>query len=501
MSAGNGNASIDDTLNDRGKAPGRGRLKLWLSLVAAAIIVALIVTVNVVTRSRTSTAAVPQSAAKNDTLTVGLKLAPTNLDIRTQSGAALDQALIGNVYEPLVGRSEDNKPEPGLAKSWEVSDDAKSYVFHLYDGITFSNGDKLDAEDVKWSIDQLIQQQYQESALLANVSQVEATDPQTVTIQLKAPYSDLLWVLSGRAGLVLDKDAKYDLKTQAVGSGPFLVKSFSENDSLVLTRNNDYWGENKAKLGTIVLKYFADDNAAVNALKSGDVQVLAPIVANLASSVKSDSRFEVKAGDDTDKFVLAFNGKQPALSDIRVRQAIRYAIDHKQIIASRGGDDAALGGPIPSLDPGYEDLTDLYPHNVDKARELLQQAGYNESNPLKLNLEYANTYGTELGDQLKSQLKEVGIELNVKVVEFSAWLQDVLTNKDYDLSLVDHTESHDFYSWATPDYYYNYDSKEVQDLYAKAVLPPVTTRPPPTWPKPLGRCRRMPPPIGCSTTE
>ena len=88
-----------------------------------------------------------------------------------------------------------------------------------------------------------------------------------------------------------------------------------------------------------------------------------------------------------------------------------------------------------------------------KAKTLLAEAGYTADHPLELNLEYANTYGTDLGTQLTSQLGDAGIKLNVKVVEFSAWLQDVYTNKDYDLSLVDHNESHDFYQWADPDYY------------------------------------------------
>ena len=91
---------------------------------------------------------------------------------------------------------------------------------------------------------------------------------------------------------------------------------------------------------------------------------------------------------------------------------------------------------------------------------------------MKLTLTYANTYGTELGDQLRSQLKTIGIDLKVNVVEFSTWLQDVHSDKNYDLSLVDHNESHDFYQWANPDYYYNYDNPEVQRLYAEAIAQP-----------------------------
>jgi peptide/nickel transport system substrate-binding protein len=403
-------------------------------------------------------------------MTIGVKLAPTNLDIRNQSGSALDQVLIDNIYEPLVGRGTNNKVSAGLAKSWDVSKDAKTYTFHLNSGITFSNGDALDSADVVWSLRQLLEKKYASSDQLRNIASIEAKGADTVVVTLTAPYADLLWSLSGRPGLVFDHDASYDAKTQAIGSGPYLLKTFKENDSIILTRNTKYWGTKKATIKTITLKYFADDNAALNAFKAGSVQVLAPVMnAKMAASLEKDDRFVVGQGDDTDKYVLGMNNKGKVLSNKKIRQAIRYAIDSKEIIASRGGVDAELGGPIPSLDPGYEDLTGLYPHDVAKAQQLLKEAGYSDSKPLKLTLEYANTYGTEFGEQLKSQLAKVGIDLNVKVVEFSTWLQDVYTNHDYDLSLVDHNESHDFYQWADPTYYYGYESKEVQDLYAKSI--------------------------------
>lgn len=401
-------------------------------------------------------------------ITIGMVLSPTNLDIRTQSGSSLDQLLIGNVYEPLVSRDENNAVQPGLASSWDVSDDGTVYTFHLNSGITFSNGDALDADDVAWSISELENNQYKDYDAIANYESVEAVDSDTVRLTLSAPYSQLLWNLTGRAGLVFDKDASYDAKTQAVGSGPYLLEKFTANDSAQLTANKDYWGANKAQIGTVTIKYYTDANAAINAIRSGDIQTLSGFDYTQVSPLK-DEGFNVEAGDDTDKMVLAFNNARSPLNDIRVRQAIRYAIDEDDIIAARGGVDTALGGPIPSLDPGYEDLTDLYPHDVDKARELLSEAGYGADNPLKITLTYANIYSSEIGDALTSQLADAGIELTINQVEFSTWLSDVYTNHDYDLSLVDHNESHDFGQWANPDYYYGYDNAQVQEDYTKAL--------------------------------
>lgn len=461
----NGAASTDESLNARARTSKSPRPNKWGIIIAAVVAIAIIVGAVAIFNGRNA----QQSANKADTVTIGLKLAPPSLDIRRQSGSAIEQVLIGNVYEGLVSRDSDNAVQPGLAKSWDISTDGTTYTFHLNRNMTFSNGDVLDADDVAWSINQLKEKQYYNANQVESLSKAEALDANTVRITLSSPDSNLLWYLTGRPGLVFDKDATYNAKIQAVGSGPYTVESFDSASKMVLKANPKYWGTaHKPATQHVVIDFITDDNAAVNALKSGDVDVLSPVNATLAKSLDTHT-YHVSASDGSDKFVLAFNCANKKLADKRVRQAIRYGINHKEIIASRGGVDTALGGPIPSVDPGYEDLTGLYPYDVAKAKQLMREAGYSTSKPLKLTLTYANTYGTELGDQLKSQLAAIGIDLNINYVEFSTWLQDVHANGDYELSLVDHAESHDFYKWTTPEYYYHYDNKDVQALYAKAL--------------------------------
>lgn len=461
----NGAASTDESLNARVRTSKSPRPNKWGIIIAAVVAIAIIVGAVAIFNGRNA----QQSANKADTVTIGLKLAPPSLDIRRQSGSAIEQVLIGNVYEGLVSRDSDNAVQPGLAKSWDISTDGTTYTFHLNRNMTFSNGDVLDADDVAWSINQLKEKQYYNANQVESLSKAEALDANTVRITLSSPDSNLLWYLTGRPGLVFDKDATYNAKTQAVGSGPYTVESFDSASKMVLKANPKYWGTaHKPATQHVVIDFITDDNAAVNALKSGDVDVLSPVNATLAKSLDTNT-YHVSASDGSDKFVLAFNCANKKLADKRVRQAIRYGINHKEIIASRGGVDTALGGPIPSVDPGYEDLTGLYPYDVAKAKNLMTQAGYSTDHPLELTLTYANTYGTELGDQLKSQLAAIGIDLNINYVEFSTWLQDVHANGDYELSLVDHAESHDFYKWTTPEYYYHYDNRNVQALYAKAL--------------------------------
>ncbi len=469
-------SSTDASLNAASKSAyktnKRGLGKFWLVSVAIVVIAVVSAIIATLTGPQKNPASQTSSAqVSNKTVSIGLKLAPTNLDIRNQSGSSLEQLLIGNVYEGLVARNTKNQVVPSLAKSWKISKDGLKYTFHMRKGVVFSNGHKLTAKDAEWSFNELVAKKYRGSNMVGKVESAKAKDDYTFEIKLKEPNAKLLWALCSRAGLVFDKLANYDAKTQAVGSGPYLVEKFVPNDRVVLKANPRYKGVNKAKTQKVVVRYFVDDVAAVNALSSGSVQALAPISGQLAKTFKADSKhYVVKAGNTTDKFVLAMNMNGERTKDKRVRQAIRYAIDHKQIIASRGGTDALLGGPIPTLDPGYEDLTKIYAHNVKRAKSLMKEAGFSESNPLHLSLTYPNIYGTQLGEQLMSQLKPIGIDLKVNVVEFTTWLHDVYTNKNYDLSMVDHNESHDFGQWADPKYYYGYNNKQVQDLYAKAML-------------------------------
>lgn len=468
-------ASTDSSLNDAaklGNAKSKQRLsKPWLyTLVIVAIVVISAIFATVTDKNLYTK---PNSSAEtlHKTVTIGLKLAPTNLDIRNQSGSSLDQLLIGNVYESLVARNSKNQVVPSLAESWKISKDGLRYTFKIRKGAVFSNGHKLTAKDAEWSFNELINNKYRGSNMIGKVESAKAKDDYTFEIVLKEPNAKLFWALCSRSGLVFDKLANYDAKTQAIGSGPYLIDKFVPNDRVILKANLRYKGINPAQTQKIVIRYFVDDNAAVDALSSGSVQALAPISGQLAKPFKDDSkRYEVRAGNGTDKFVLAMNMKGERTKDKRVREAIRYAIDHKQIIASRGGTDLPIGGPIPSLDPGYEDLTNLYTHDLKRAKSLMKKAGFDESHPLQLSLTYPNIYGTQIGDQLRSQLKPAGIDLKVNVVEFTTWLQDVYKNKQYDLSMIDHNESHDFAQWADPTYYYGYDNKQVQDLYAKAML-------------------------------
>ncbi|WP_437582323.1 ABC transporter substrate-binding protein [Paramicrobacterium sp. CJ85] len=407
----------------------------------------------------------PEKSGKDASVSVGLVLEPTDLDIRRTSGAALDQVLIDNVYEGLVSRTQEGEIVDTIASSHEISDDGLTYTFDINHDITFHNGDALTVEDVVWSLTQVKDDpELRDHALLESVTSIEATDDDTVTLTLSEPDSNLLWNLTGRAGLVLQKDDDTDLSTAANGTGPFTLDEWKQGDSITLARNDDYWGD-AAKVASVVFVYIGDTTAGVNAALAGDLDVLTAVDPNLREQFDG-TEFAVTEGKTTDKYTLAFNNAKAPLDDVRVRKALRLAVDHSAIIDAIGGAGVEMGGPIPPLDPGYEDLTDVRPYEPKIAEKLLKDAGAED---LSLTLTVPNIYGTTVPNLLVSAYKKVGVTLKVDSVEFSTWLNDVYTNKDYDLSFVDHLEPRDFGNWANPDYYFGYDNPDVQKLYQESI--------------------------------
>jgi peptide/nickel transport system substrate-binding protein len=352
-----------------------------------------------------------------------------------------------------------------LATRHTVSSDGLTYDFTLGKGLRFSNGHALDAADVVWSLQQVKATKTDVGhGDLAAVKTITAPADDRVRLTLAKPDSELLYALAGRAGLVLDEQADNDLKTTAVGSGPYLLRSWKQGDSITLTRNTKYWGA-KAKVASVVFHYFSDRATAVNAALAGDLEVLTTVDPTLKAKFSSNQDFTLKKGASTDKYTLVLNSKRAPLNRLAVRKALRQAIDPKAIIAAVGGDGVAQGGPIPKGDPGYRDLTGTDPYDPAAAKAALAAAGVAGTT---LTLTIPNVYGTTVTDVLTSEFKAVGVTLKVKSVDFTSWLTNVYTDKDYELSFVDHAEAHDFANWVTPGYYFDYANPRVDALYEQA---------------------------------
>jgi len=405
-----------------------------------------------------------EGADADATLRVGLRLEPTNLDIRHTSGAALEAILADNIYQGLVTRTGEGEIVPALATEWTESDDGLSYDFMLAEGVTFHNGGELTPSDVVSSLQAVIDDDtYASHGDLSMIDEITATDT-GVHIALTEPYRNFLFVLTTPAGFVFDEGDDADLKTTANGTGPFVLDEWRQGDGLTLLRNDSYYGE-PAGVAEVDVSYFADATAGVNAASGGDVDVLTPVEADLVPQLEGANGFEIVTGRTTDKYILGFNNTAAPLDDVRVREALRLAINHDALVETIGA-GATQYGPIPELDPGYEDLSEVAPYDTEKAKELLAEAGVSD---LELTLTIPNVYGTTASSFLVSAFADIGVTLDVKPVEFSTWLQDVYTNGDYELSFVNHVEPRDVNIFTDPDYYFHYDNAKVQELYDEAM--------------------------------
>ncbi|MFV0318986.1 MAG: ABC transporter substrate-binding protein [Microbacterium sp.] len=405
----------------------------------------------------------PGSADANASVAIRLVLEPGNLDIRQTAGAALDQILIDNIYQGLVARTPGQDIVPSLASDYSVSTDGLTYTFTVRDGVTFHDGSELTVDDVVWSLREHTDEAWADSARLAQVASIEA-DGQDVVMTLSEPDSALLWNLTGRAGLIFKKDDTIDYKTAANGTGPFVLDAWKQGDSITFGRYADYWGE-RAKVAEVVFDYVPDNQAALTGALAGEFDVLTGFDATLKEQIEATGDFAVELGQSTDKWVLAMNSTAGRLADKDVRQAIRQGIDHDALIAAAGA-GVPMHGPIPVLDPGYEDLSDVAPYDVEAAKQLLEDAG---ATGTTLTLTTWSGYGTTIPQLLVSDFDKIGITLTVKQVDFPTWINNVYSNRDYQLSLINHAEARDVENWANPDYYFTYDNPRVQSLFEQSL--------------------------------
>ncbi|MFE9960565.1 ABC transporter substrate-binding protein [Micromonospora sp. NPDC005299] len=409
-------------------------------------------------------------SATTSSLSVGFVAEPANLDFTSTDGAAIPQALLVNVYEGLVKLDQDGKVVPLLAESWEVSPDRKTYTFHLRDNATFTNGKKFTADDVVFSINR-VKTEWKVSLKSAMdvVANVEKKDDTTAVVTLAKPSNSWLYKMATRIGAMFSRDGVADLANKPVGTGPYKLESWRRGDAITYSANENYWGT-KPKVDKVVLKYFKDATALNNALLTGGIDVISAVQAPESIQQFSDtSKYEVIEGTTTGEVVLSFNNSKAPLNDKRVRQAIRYAIDHKALLDTAwAGRGQLIGTMVPPTDPWYEDLTNLYPHDPAKAKDLLTQAG--QSN-LKLRMRIPNLpYAVASGQVVKSQLAAVGITVDIEPLEFPArWLDVVFKQADYDMSIINHVEPRDVTAvFGNKDYYLRYNNPKVQELFAKA---------------------------------
>jgi ABC-type dipeptide/oligopeptide/nickel transport system permease component/ABC-type transport system substrate-binding protein len=407
--------------------------------------------------------------AAPDTLRVGLPLEPPNLDPTSGAAGAIDEVLYGNVFEGLVKVDRLGEVVPALASSWEITPDGLTYVFHLRSGVRFHNGAAFDAAVVKFTLDRARapgSTNVQKPALSV-IHSVDVIDPQTVRLQLSRPSSRLLSVLAWGDSVMVEPRSVSAIATHPIGTGPFEFQTWRRGEAIELMRNPNYWGR-PARLNHVEFKFVSDPTAAFAAMKAGDLDAFPnyPAPESLAQ-FKSDPRFKVVVGHTEGEVILAFNNRNGPLRDVRVRRALSYGLDRQAIIrGAMFGYGAPIGSHYPPQDPGYVDLTGLYPHDIAKAKALLSQAGYAHGFALSLKLP-PPSYARRSGEIVAAQLAAIGVRVRIQNLEWSQWLDQVFTRHDFDLTIVAHTEPADYDIYGRDGYYFGYANPRFKVLLAE----------------------------------
>jgi peptide/nickel transport system substrate-binding protein len=414
-------------------------------------------------------------AFAKDSVTIGTVLEPPGLDPTSAPAAAIGQVTHYTIFEGLTKINEDFSVTPLLAESWTFSPDLKTLTFKLKPDVKFQDGEPFSSADVKFSFERFGAKDStnKDKAFFASIESIETPDPLTVVLHFKEPSFQALFHLGNETAVIIDEKSAANEATNPVGTGPYKLASWTKGASATLDKWDGYRDAAKVPLEHVTFRFISDPSAEVAALLAGDIDVMANLQnVQALGQFKNDPRFQVLIGGTEGKTILAMNNKKKPLDDLKVRQAIAYAIDRKAVIdGAMDGLGAPIGSHLTPNDPGYVDLTGMYPHDPEKAKALLKEAGVQL--PLELSLILPPpAYARQGGQIIAAELADVGINAKIQEVEWAQWLSGVYKDKNYDLTIISHVEPLDIGIYANPDYYFQYDSQAFRDINAKIAAAP-----------------------------
>ena len=365
-----------------------------------------------------------EDANRDGTLTVAWQLTLPTLD-------PLLNANVQNVaynypaYDALIYRDPAGDLHPGLAESWEWSDDGTAFTLHLREGVTFHDGSTLDGDVVKANLDRLLALTTSPVInTVANVESVEVTDPMTVVLNMKQPDATIPYSLADRTGMMVSGKALadgVDLNTTEAGAGPYQVVDFKSGDRVTYERFDDYWGDpNAAAAQRLEIIGLADGQARANGVLTGDFD--AAYVTPTQVQQVQDAGLDIQAESSLWYIQMYLNRARSEFGNPLVARAMEYAIDRDTIC-----ENIYFGFCEPTFKPFPDDYwagspdipNDHYTYDPEKAKELLAEAGLAEGFEFELMIPAASDPYPQFAEVLQAQLAAVGITVNINPVDIS----------------------------------------------------------------------------------
>jgi peptide/nickel transport system substrate-binding protein len=363
-------------------------------------------------------------------LRFGFSTEPATLDPLSSANTADGRSILFNVFEGLVKPNPDGSLECAAAEAYTVERDGLAYNFTLRKGLLFHDGTAVSAEDVVFTLETAKANQFEG---FTNINAVEIVGGGNVRITLKERDPEFLTNLT--VGIVPKHNGNRE--KNAVGTGPFMIESYTTQQSLVLVKNPNYYRPGYPRLDKVTIVFVADSGALLTALLGGNIDGAA-ITGSLLEQLPEND-FDVVPGYSNSVQLLALNNSVKPLDDIRVRRALNYAVDVREIIdtAFYGRGEPSGSPVIPGLSRAYEpSLKDPYPADIARAKSLLAEAGYPGGFSLEITVPSAYVMHVDTAQVLVNQLAKVGVAAVIKQVDWGAWLSGVYRDRNFQATII-----------------------------------------------------------------
>lgn len=375
---------------------------------------------------------------------------PTLVPIAHTAGATIH--VSAKVTEGLLRFSPDLEPQPELATAWSISDDGLTYRFTIRQGVKWHDGEKLTPNDVAHSLRLLKEFHPRGRNTFSNVKDI-VIDGNDVVLTLSTPAPYLLYALTAGESPIVPAHLYGDGDPSAnpngnkpIGTGPFVFREWVRGSHLLLERNPDYWEEGKPYLDSVIIRFIPDSNARVAALQTGEIDLTTGngVPLSQIEVFRADPRFDTvvneKSSSPTQTFVL-FNLDDPVVSNLKVRQAIAHTINRQDVVnIAWYGYGKPSPTPIAPTGKYHLDVEDPYPQDLEKAAQLLDEAGYPRDPATGKRFSFTLDYlpiqdgPRREGEYLKSQLEKIGVEVTIRAQDFATYVKRVYTDRDFVIS-------------------------------------------------------------------
>lgn len=356
------------------------------------------------------------------------ELDPVSLDPHKTSNFSTVQGL-EHTYQSLTMYDEELNVIPCLAESWENPDDT-TYIMHLRPGVLWHDGAELTADDVKYSLERLLNPETAApyASWFSAIETVDVIDPLTVQLNLSAPYGPLLANFAAMRGSSIIKngaDAAMNLQLEAIGTGPYMMTEYVPESHFLLTRNENYWEEGLPYVDEVTFKILVEEDARVAALRSDQIQY-AYLTVEGAERLAPEANISVLRSPKAWLVAHFMNTFREPFTDVRVRQAISLAVNRQEVIDKAVGGAGVLSGPMPTGHGDWFIPVENLPYETDleRARELLAEAGFPDgfSTTITCSPQYPEFVAASV--VMQEQLGQVGIQAEVIQMEWGQFVSD-----------------------------------------------------------------------------